>query len=581
MEVFKLFGSIMVNNDSANKSIDNTDKKAGGLGATLGKGIGTAVKWGAGLVAAAGAGAVALFGVATKAAESTDRIDKLSQKIGLSKKGFQEWDFIMSQSGASVEDLQSGFKTFTKQIDEASKGTKLSAGYFKDLGVSINDNNGKMKSQEQLFNETVIALQKMEEGPKKAALANNLLGKSASELAPLINGAVGSVEEMRKKANELGLVLSDDAIAAGVKFTDSVDQMKRSMGALVTNVGTDVMPIMQGMLEWFTAHMPQIKNVSKIAFDVIGSIVKTAGGFITNTLVPAFKSLYDWIQPHIPAIKETVRIAFDVIKTIIKGVSDFVTTYVLPIFVSLKDWFVANWPKIKDAVMQAYNYIKPSFDELVATIKANVMPIIMGLWDTVKRAMPGIQAIFKIVFPILVFAVKTVIDIVTDVIKVIKGIYDFIKPGLDLVADLFSTVFGGIQKVIEGVQWVLDIFNGTKMQDKSSTITTNRVDNYSSGKMLSSHDNTPKNAEGTDYWRGGLTRINELGGEIINLPRGSQIIPNDISKIMAKNGNTGGSNGGLTLYIQNLYNNRKQDVEELMQEAEMYRQMHSKAIGGT
>lgn len=42
------------------------------------------------------------------------------------------------------------------------------------------------------------------------------------------------------------------------------------------------------------------------------------------------------------------------------------------------------------------------------------------------------------------------------------------------------------------------------------------------------------NATGTDFWRGGLTRINEEGGEILNLPRGTQIIPHDVSMEMAR-----------------------------------------------
>lgn len=44
----------------------------------------------------------------------------------------------------------------------------------------------------------------------------------------------------------------------------------------------------------------------------------------------------------------------------------------------------------------------------------------------------------------------------------------------------------------------------------------------------------PGNAKGTDNWRGGLTRVNEQGGEIMNLPSGTQIIPHDISKEMAR-----------------------------------------------
>jgi len=48
------------------------------------------------------------------------------------------------------------------------------------------------------------------------------------------------------------------------------------------------------------------------------------------------------------------------------------------------------------------------------------------------------------------------------------------------------------------------------------------------------------NANGTSYWQGGLTSVNERGGEIINLPRGSQVIPHDISKEMARDAAGGG-----------------------------------------
>lgn len=45
-----------------------------------------------------------------------------------------------------------------------------------------------------------------------------------------------------------------------------------------------------------------------------------------------------------------------------------------------------------------------------------------------------------------------------------------------------------------------------------------------------------KNATGTNYFAGGLTHVNEVGGEIMNLPNGTQIIPHDISKKMASAG---------------------------------------------
>ena len=58
---------------------------------------------------------------------------------------------------------------------------------------------------------------------------------------------------------------------------------------------------------------------------------------------------------------------------------------------------------------------------------------------------------------------------------------------------------------------------------------------YSGGKSLigGAVDLLAGNALGTSYWRGGLTRVNERGGEIMNLPSGTQIIPHDISARMA------------------------------------------------
>lgn len=39
-----------------------------------------------------------------------------------------------------------------------------------------------------------------------------------------------------------------------------------------------------------------------------------------------------------------------------------------------------------------------------------------------------------------------------------------------------------------------------------------------------------KNAAGTDFWRGGLTWVGEQGPELVNLPRGSQVLPADQSR---------------------------------------------------
>lgn len=314
MELFKLFGSVLIDDKDAINSLNKVDKK----GKTTGQKFAAIAKKGAmigaAVVGATAAAGGALLGMASKTAETTDRIDKMSQKIGLSREGFQEWDFIMSQSGMSVDQLQMGFKTLVTQVDQAVQGTGKGAESFKKLGVSVKDANGNVKDQETIFNESVVALQGMKDGTEKAKLANDLFGRSGAEMMPLLNGAAGSVDEMKQKAHDLGLVLDDETIDAGVVFTDTMDQVKRSMGALVTNVGADVMPMFQTLLEWFIANMPAMREIAAAVFGAISSVVSVLADIFVNNILPSLQILYDFIVANMPTIQSVTTEAIDIVK---------------------------------------------------------------------------------------------------------------------------------------------------------------------------------------------------------------------------------------------------------------------------
>lgn len=90
MQLFELFGTVKLD-DQASAGLDSVDKKAEKTGGKFGKFAGV-VAGGAVVVGAAVVGAAAgMYKMATSSAETTDRIDKLSQKIGMSREGFQEW----------------------------------------------------------------------------------------------------------------------------------------------------------------------------------------------------------------------------------------------------------------------------------------------------------------------------------------------------------------------------------------------------------------------------------------------------------------------------------------------------------
>lgn len=285
MELFKLLGTIAISNSEANSAIDETNNKAASFSSTLADkftsvgsfatNLGKKITGGMAVAGTAiAAGATAIFKFAENSASAADTIDKMSQKIGISREAYQELAFICSQSGTSVDTLQMGMKTLTNQMQSAQSGTASAVEAFDKLGVSIYDSSGNLKDQETMMWETMTALQNMENQTEKAALANDLFGRSGSELMPLLNGAAGSINEMRQQAHDLGLVMSNETVDAGVKMTDTIDQAKRAFNAIWLEIGAQFMPLIQELVAYIVLHMPEIREKISVLVDIARSLAE-------------------------------------------------------------------------------------------------------------------------------------------------------------------------------------------------------------------------------------------------------------------------------------------------------------------
>ena len=99
LEIFKLFGSVFIDNSKADESLSKTEKKADKTAGSLLKGVGTAAKWGAGIAGAAVAGATALGGIAMKATDTAGAIDDVTNRVGVSAEEWQKYAYAAKLSG--------------------------------------------------------------------------------------------------------------------------------------------------------------------------------------------------------------------------------------------------------------------------------------------------------------------------------------------------------------------------------------------------------------------------------------------------------------------------------------------------
>lgn len=474
--IFSLFGEVLIDNTNANKAIDTTTQKAEGSGSKVGKAFGTIAKGAVAVGTAVVGAASTLGGAAMKMAKDTsataDEIDKMSQKIGISRTAYQEWDYVLSQNGMDISKLQTGVKTLTAQMDSAKSGIGKSADAFKTLGVAVTNADGSLRSQEEVFNETVAALQSVENETERARLATQLFGKAGTEMAPLLNQSAESVEALKQKAHDLGMVMSDETVDAGVKFTDTMDTLKRSFGGIMNSLGGVVIPIIQKFADLIQARMPQIQafiqrltpileklfdnalpplfslctTLLPILFDLFEALSPIFEE-ITTTVLPV---IVDLIKSCLPLIGELVQKALPLAIELFKGLIPLIEA-ILPIAVQIAESVFPVFLQIAEALL-------PLFKKAIETILPPALQLVEAiapiLTTLAERALPIISALLEALMPCLepIFGLlESLLKPLAELLEMIlPPICEFISLLIDMLLPPLQAAFEGVANIVSG-----------------------------------------------------------------------------------------------------------------------------------
>lgn len=486
LELFKLFGTIAVNNSEANQSLDETEKKASGFADKLKKGAGAAAAVGTAVVGVAAGATTALVNWSKETMSTSDHIDKMSQKIGISAEYYQEMEYAMGQSGASVDSLQMGMKTLVAQMDGVKAGNEQATAAFDALGISVLDSEGNLRSQEDVMKDTLTALQGVENGAEKARLANVLFGRSGSEMMPMLNGEAGSIDELRQRAHELGAVLDDETVAAGARMNDMWDDASRAFGQVKMKIGAALMPALADLGEGLASMAPQI-----------GEMIEKVGPQLAESFEMIVPILLDLAQELLPVILDVIMelmpVFADLVKDLLPPLTDIlemilpplieITKAVLPIVIELikmmlpiiEALLLLLEPILElamlflEPLLQLVEAILPPLIEVIKGVAKNIdgalkgafktiQPIIEGFQDLMGELAPFIEGVWKVVQGAFEVAVELILDVMETLGDTIGGIWDGIKKIFEGVIDFVTGVFSGNWE--QAWNGVVQIFEG-------------------------------------------------------------------------------------------------------------------------
>jgi hypothetical protein len=255
-------------------AIGDVEKKMGGLQAKIPPmALGLA-----GVGVAAGVGmAGGMIKAATETAAYADSIEEASIRTGLQTDTLQELTHAANLTGSSMEGLENSVRKMQRFVADASEGNKTAIETLDRLGVKFDELEGK--SVDEQFMRLAGAVAAVEDDTLRADAAMTLFGKSGTALLPMLDEGADGLQKMRDEAHRLGLVMSEEDVAAAAELQDNIDRLTAKTGALKREIGNALIPVLMEVSDVMLSDVfPAIESVVNMIAAGVGAV----GRFVSS-----------------------------------------------------------------------------------------------------------------------------------------------------------------------------------------------------------------------------------------------------------------------------------------------------------
>ena len=426
------------NAESAAHSFNATAEKISTTAGKVSEKLGTWAEKTKGISLAATGAIAGLAGLAVKAAKDADELSTLAKQTGLTTDEIQKMQYAADLIDVDTDTIIGGMKKLKKGLDK-NKDT------FKKMGVEVKTWNGEYRNTSDIFYDVVLALSKIPNETERDIVAMDLFGKSADELAGVIDDGGEALRKLGQEAEDLGVIIPEEEIEKANKFNDSLDKLKAQGSATLMQLGGEVadmllpyLPKIQEFIEKILAKIremdpatlkvigtvagvmailsPILSTLSSIA-GIIGGIAKIAPG-VVSAVSTALSTVSTFLTTDIGALMETggatagltyatalvgSALAFLAGAEVGKKIGEWLFPSDAELYehyqgiegtfemikdlgIALKDFFVMNWEETEKRFSLTWDSIKNSFSQHLDMIKT----IWMNAWNTMKEGLSGI-----------------------------------------------------------------------------------------------------------------------------------------------------------------------------------------------
>jgi hypothetical protein len=221
IELLLKTGSFETDTKRGERAMRQLKKEAHDLGLAMG-------------AAFAAAGAATAYFV-KQAIDTADAAGKAAQAAGIAVESYTALAYAAELAGVENGALGTAMKELNKSIAENDKA-------FASLGINVRTASGELRKGDDVLAEVADRFQRMEDGPRKAALAVQLFGRAGTQLIPLLNQGSAGLAQLRQEAERLGVVIDSETALAAEQLNDDLTRLKKTGEGLALTLAKEVLP---------------------------------------------------------------------------------------------------------------------------------------------------------------------------------------------------------------------------------------------------------------------------------------------------------------------------------------------------
>ena len=334
--------------------------------------------------AAVGAGLLVNAGRSAKAA---DELKTLSKNTGISTKDLQKMQYASDLVDVSLEDMTGSLRKLTQKMGSDSA-------IFDKLGVSIKNVDGTTRDATEVWYDAVKALSAVENETDRDTLAMELFGRSASDLSGIIDDGGESLKAYGEEAEEMGVILSDDAVDAAAALSDQMDKTKAVVNGALLQMGASLadslLPMIQKLVAWISKAAEWIGNLDGDTQKLILTIAAVVAAIspIAKTISGITKGI-GLLGDAFTLFSSPAGIVIAALAAIVAGGVALYQNWD-----TIKEKASTIWDNIKTTISTKIDAAKTAVSGAVDTIKekiGNIADKIKGIFDISNWTLPSIK----------------------------------------------------------------------------------------------------------------------------------------------------------------------------------------------